>query len=363
MKLPAELVHRLRPAISGRSVCVTGGCGFIGGHLVDALLALGARVVIIDDLSNSTAELALAHMELEPAALKLVHGSILDPEALDEAIAGADTVFHLAAVGSVQLSIENPVRSWAVNADGTAMVLQAARRAGVKRIVYSASSSAYGDAPPPAAQSAGEVAARVESAAPAPLSPYAASKLAGELAVRAWCKSYGLAGVSLRYFNVFGPRQPADSAYSAVIASFARKLFAGEVPVIYGDGTQSRDFTPVACAVAANLLAAATKNPLTGQVVNIGTGQRTDLLTLARMLAAKAGRTLGGPGTVAPGDSTRTSGHASGIDFRPARTGDVRHSLADVSAARVLLDYQPIGTLDEALAETMDWYRAQFARA
>ncbi len=348
MKLPAELVHRLRPLLAGRWVCVTGGCGFIGGHLIDALLALQVRVVVIDDLSNSTAEHALAHMELDPMAIKLVHGSILDPEALDEAMTAAHTVFHLAAVGSVPLSIENPQRTWAVNATGTAMVLQAARRAGVKRVIYSASSSAYGDAPAPGTlgiAATGQPAPRVESLAPAPVSPYAASKLAGEHAVRAWSRSYGLEALCLRYFNVFGPRQPADSPYSAVIAAFARRLYSGEAPVIYGDGTQSRDFTPVACAVAANLLAATTTRELVGQSVNIGTGQRTDLLTLCRLLAQRAGRE-----GVVP-------------EFRPPRAGDVHSSLADISAARALLDYQPVGTLEQALAETMDWYRQQYARA
>ena len=336
VKLPAEFVQRLRPLIAGRSVCVTGGAGFIGGHLVDALLALQARVSVIDDLSNASAEHLVELMELDPSSLRFVQGSILDDSALNEALAGAQVVFHLAAVGSVPLSIEHPERSWAVNDAGCVRVLQGARRAGVKRVVYSASSSAYGDVP-------GPVVPRVESQLPAPLSPYAASKLAGEFAMRAWSASYGIETISLRYFNVFGPRQSAGTPYSAVIASFARAILLGEQPVVFGDGLQSRDFTPVASAVAANLLSATTTQTLAGQVVNIGTGTRTDLLTLVKLMADRAGR----PGAVPT--------------FRPARTGDPRHSLADIAGARSLLGYQPIGTLEEALTETLAWFRTTLA--
>jgi nucleoside-diphosphate-sugar epimerase len=343
VKMPAELVHRLQPLVWGRPFCVTGGAGFIGGHIVDTLVSLGASVSVIDDLSNSTAEHLVDLIELEPQRVRFVHGSILDDAALAEAMAGAKVVLHLAAVGSVPLSIANPERSWTVNATGTMRVLQAARVAGVERVVYSASSSAYGDAP---CQTPGETAApRRESEAPAPLSPYAASKLAGEHAMRGWSKSYGLSTISLRYFNIFGPRQPADSAYAAVIASFARRLVTGESPIIFGDGTQSRDFTPVASVVAANLLAATSAKDLAGQVVNIGTGVRTDLLTLARVMAERAGN----PGNLPLPTPV----------FRPARQGEVMHSQADVSAARKLLDYHPVGTLDEAIGETIAWYRQQ----
>lgn len=341
VKMPADLVHRLQPLVAGRMFCVTGGAGFIGGHLVDALVSLGASVSVIDDLSNSTAEHLVDLIELEPQRVRFVHGSILDDGAMAEAVAGAKVVLHLAAVGSVPLSIANPERTWNVNAAGTMRVLQAARTAGVERVIYSASSSAYGDAP---CQTPGATAApRRESEAPQPLSPYAAAKLAGEHAVRAWSKSYDLSTLSLRYFNIFGPRQPADSAYAAVIASFARRLVTGESPIIYGDGTQSRDFTPVASVVAANLLAATSTKDLCGQVVNIGTGVRTDLLTLARVMAERSGISAPMPTPV----------------FRPARQGEVLHSQADISAARKLLDYQPVGTLDEALGETIAWYRNQ----
>ncbi len=341
VKMPADLVHRLQPLVTGQLFCVTGGAGFIGGHIVDALVSLGASVSVIDDLSNSTAEHLVDLIELEPQRVRFVHGSILDDGAIAEAVAGAKVVLHLAAVGSVPLSIANPERSWSVNAAGTMRVLQAARAAGVGRVIYSASSSAYGDAP---CQVPGASAApRKESEAPQPLSPYAAAKLAGEHAIRAWSKSYGMSTLSLRYFNIFGPRQPADSAYAAVIASFARRLVMGESPIIYGDGTQSRDFTPVASVVAANLLAATSTKELCGQVVNIGTGVRTDLLTLARVMAERAGISAPMPTPV----------------FRPARPGEVLHSQADISAARKLLDYQPVGSLDEALGETIAWYRNQ----
>ncbi|MCU0688199.1 MAG: NAD-dependent epimerase/dehydratase family protein [Phycisphaerales bacterium] len=352
MRLPADLVNRLRPLLAGKVVCVTGGAGFIGGHVVDALLAMEARVTVIDDLSNSTAEHLMELIELDPGPLRFVHASILEDAALAEAMAGAEIVFHLGAVGSVPLSVEYPERSFAVNAGGTLRVLQAARKAKVRRVIYSASSSAYGDVPTgpggggPGGGGAGlgapgeEVVAKVESMVPSPLSPYAASKLAGEHAMRAWAKSYGLETVSLRYFNIFGPRQAAGSAYAAAVAAFCRAVLVGEAPTIYGDGRQSRDFTPVANAVAANLLAATTTRTLSGQVVNIGTGQRTDLLTMLGLIAHAAGR-----GEVA-------------AQFRPARTGEVRHSLADIAAARGLLDYQPIGDIRSAVSETVAWYRS-----
>lgn len=343
--MPAELVHRLGPLVNGRTYCVTGGAGFIGGHIVDALVSLGASVTVIDDLSNSTAEHLVDLIELEPQRVRFVHGSILDDGAMNEAVAGAKVVLHLAAIGSVPLSIANPERTWTVNAAGTMRVLQAARKAGVDRVVYSASSSAYGDAP---CTVPGETAApRRETEAVQPLSPYAAAKLAGEHAMRAWARSYGLSTISLRYFNIFGPRQAADSAYAAVIASFARKLVNGESPIIFGDGRQSRDFTPVASVVAANLLAATSAKDLCGHVVNIGTGVRTDLLTLARIMAEKTREGGGGGG----------GGPLPTPVFRPARQGEVLHSQADIGAARKLLDYAPVGSLEDALGETIAWYR------
>jgi nucleoside-diphosphate-sugar epimerase len=280
MKLPADKVSRLRSAYAGKGVCVTGGTGFIGGHLVDALVSLGASVRVIDDLSNSTLEHLAGLIELEPERVRFVHGSVLDDEAVKEAVDGCQCVFHLAAVGSVPKSIEEPQRTWSVNATGTLRVLQAARRAGVQRLVFAASSSAYGDQP---------TLPKVETMTPQPLSPYAASKLAGESLLSVWAHCYNLSTVSVRYFNVFGPRQSADSAYAAVVAAFAKALLAGEAPTIYGDGTQTRDLTYVSNAVLATLLAGASPARLAGQVVNVGTGRRVSILELATMMAQQCG--------------------------------------------------------------------------
>ncbi|MFM9956732.1 MAG: NAD-dependent epimerase/dehydratase family protein, partial [Phycisphaerales bacterium] len=311
---------------------VTGGAGFIGGHLVDALLSMGASITVIDDLSNSTASHVAELVEMEPDRVRFVHGSILEDRALREAVEQTAIVFHLAAVGSVPLSIVEPDRSFTVNALGTVRVLEAARSAHARRVVYSASSSAYGES---------ETLPKRESDLPAPVSPYAAGKLAGEHAAHAWARSYpGLSTVSLRYFNVFGPRQPGDSPYSAVIAAFARRLLAGESPTIFGDGSQTRDFTYITNAVLANLLAGASDRPLAGEVVNIGSGERVSLLELARRMAKACGREHLAPA------------------FAPPRAGDVMHSLADVAAARELLDYAPIAPLDEGLDATLDWYRS-----
>lgn len=330
MKLPAERVKSFRSFYDGRHVCVTGGAGFVGGHLVDALLSLGARVSVIDDLSNSTLDHLTALMEIEPARLRFVHGSILDDDSLKDAVAEAKTVFHLAAVGSVPRSIEDPRRTFAVNATGTLRVLDLARRAGAQRVILAASSSAYGD---------DAALPKVESQVARPLSPYAASKVAAEGLVSAWSASYGLSGVSLRYFNIFGPRQPADSAYAAVVASFASRLLNGESPVVFGDGMQSRDFTYVGNAVLATLLAGSCEKHLKGEVINIGTGARIDLTRLAALMAEKIGRPHLRPA------------------HQPARAGDVRHSQADLSRARDLLGYEPFTSLEEGIVETLEWFK------
>ncbi len=334
LRLPNEWVARLRPAFDGRRVCVTGGAGFIGGHLVDALLSLGATIAVIDDLSNSTAEHVAGLIDLEPERVRFVHGSILDPSAVRDALESAQVVFHLAALASVPRSLADPRRTWSVNAEGTVRVLEAARAAGVQRVVYSASSSAYGGS---------TKLPKTETDLPDPLSPYAASKLAGEHAVRAWSRSFDLPAVSLRYFNVFGPRQPADSPYSGVVALFARKMLAGETPVIFGDGNHTRDFTPVASAVLANLLAGSVDRPFRGEVVNVGTGMRITLGDLATRL----GQLCGMP-------------HVLPI-HQPERPGDVRHSLADLTLARQLLGYEPVADTWTALAETVEWYRSTMA--
>lgn len=335
MTFPADKVDSFRRAFKGRTVCVTGGAGFIGGHLATALLDVGATVQIIDDLSNAEADALAALIERHPGRCRFVFGSILDPRALGDSVMGADTVFHLAAIGSVPRSIAEPERTMAVNLTGTLRVAQACREAGVRRLVYSASSSAYGDEPTGASGRG----ACVETMAPRPMSPYAVAKLGGEHVVRTWAVCYGLPGVSLRYFNVFGPRQPGDSAYSAVIARFIKKLSEGQQPVVYGDGLQTRDFTPVGNVVYANMLAASASRDPRGEVVNIGLGRRTTVLELLDKLAKLTGRT-----DVSP-------------MFEPERTGDIPHSQADIARAKELLGYEPLFAFEDGLAETVEWFR------
>lgn len=334
MRLPAPIVQRMRPFFDGRRVCVTGGCGFIGGHLVDALLSLGATIAVLDDLSSSNAEHIADLIDLEPARVRFIRGSILDDRALAEAVEGVSSVFHLGAIGSVPRSIDDPQRSWAVNATGTVRVLDASRRAGVERVVNSSSSSVYGDAP--------ELPKR-ESMVPHPVSPYAASKLAGEAACRAWASSFGLTTVSLRYFNVFGPRQAADSAYAAVVPAFAARLLAGRAPIIHGDGSQTRDLTPVANAVYANLLAASREGVTPGVAVNIGLGQRVTVRDLARLMAERLDA-----GSIEP-------------QFTERRAGDVADSLASLDLAGAELGYEPIVSFADGLAEAAEWYAGQTA--
>lgn len=345
MKFPAEIVTRLRSFYEGRQVCITGGAGFIGGHLLDALLSLGGVICVLDDLSSSTVEHVASLMELEPERVRFVHGSILDDDALNDACEKAQTIFHLAAIGSVPRSIVEPQRSWSVNATGTVRVMEAARSNWCKqdqrpdpalrqRVVLAASSAAYGDDP---------ALPKVETQYPRPLSPYAASKLAGEHILASWASSYGISTASVRFFNVFGPRQPADSAYAAVIPAFSKRLLAGEAPVIFGDGKQSRDFTSVTNAVLATLLAGACEKHLVGEVFNVGTGSRVNLLELAAMMAE-----LCGVPHLTP-------------ELRPARVGDVPHSLADFSRARDVLGYRPVETLRDGLDETLAWARRDMA--
>lgn len=320
----------LGAAYSGRRVCVTGGAGFIGSHLVERLLRLGAAVTVIDDLSNSSG-IALAELvERHPARLRFVFGSILDARALRDAVASAHTLFHLAAMNSVPRSFDEPGRVFEVNAIGTVRVAEAARKGGVSRLIYAASSSAYGDDP---------ALPKVETMLPKPMSPYGASKLAGETVVSAWARGYGLPAMSLRLFNVFGPRQAAGDAYAAVVAAFATRLLAGKPPIIFGNGSASRDFTPVAAVVEAFLLAGAAGTDPRGAVANIGCGRRTTVLDLARTLARLVGRPDLEP------------------EFHEPRRGDVPHSLADISLARDLIGYEPPASIDDALEQTLAWYR------
>ena len=310
------------------STClVTGGAGFIGSHLVEALTAAGRTVRVLDDLSTGLAE-NLAHIAPAP---ELLRGRVTDPDAAARAVAGCDTVFHLAALASVAKSVEDPLASHAACATGTLTVLDAARRAGVRRVVYAASASAYGGASDPAGQD--------ESTPLVALSPYAAAKLAGELYAEAFAHTYGLETVRLRFFNVFGPRQRADSPYSGVIAIFAALLAAGRNPNVHGDGLQSRDFVYVSDVARALMLAADTPG-VSGRVYNVGTGGSVTLLELVAELNAALG--------------------TSAVPLHgPARAGDVRHSRAKIDRIRADLGYAPAVPFADGLRRTLDWYRGQ----
>jgi nucleoside-diphosphate-sugar epimerase len=312
-------------AFAGTRVLVTGGAGFIGSHLAEALCTLGASVVVLDDLSGGD------ERNLDSfGPVEFVKASILDAATLARCTTGCRYVFHQAALGSVPRSVEQPRLYNDVNTTGTLNVLEAARAAGVRRVMFAASSSAYGDNAVP----------WVETMPSLPKSPYAATKVADEALMAAWSGSYGLDTASLRYFNIFGPRQNANSAYAAVIAAFAKAILAGERPGIYGDGEQSRDFTFVANAVHANLLAARRDEPIRGRVVNVGTGGRRTV----NELAAQVAETLGRP------------------DLRPIhkpeRAGDLKHSFADLTRARSVLEYEPVVDFETGLSATLAWYRS-----
>lgn len=311
-------------SFKGKRCLVTGGAGFIGSHIVEALTTLGADVVVLDNLVGGDLK------NIEPFQPQVIQGSILDDAKLAEAANGATYVFHLAALGSVPHSVEKPLEYHEVDATGTVHVLQAARNAKVKRVMYSASSSAYGERP--------EL-PKKETHAPDPRSPYAAAKLAGEAYLTAYSASYGLDTISLRYFNIFGPRQNPNSAYAAVIAAFAKAILAGKAPTIFGDGEQSRDFTFVHNAVHANLLAARQDKPLMGDVLNVACGTRVSLNQLAPMMCKLLGRE----------DLKPTYG--------PERAGDVKHSLADLARIKQVIGYEPVVALEPGLDATLKWYR------
>lgn len=305
---------------------MTGVAGFIGSHIAESLLALGARVRGLDDLSEG-------EQRNIPEGAELFRGDICDSEACSAAVEGCEILFHLAAKVSVPRSVSDPVGYHQTNVTGTVNLLEAARRGGVRRFIYSASSSAYGDQP--------EL-PKHEAMAPKPMSPYAAAKLAAEHYVRSYAAVYEIDAVCLRYFNIFGPRQNANSAYAGVIAAFARDLLAGEPPTIYGDGSASRDFTYVANAVHANLLAARHERPLEGEVYNVGIGRRVTVSELADLMR---------------GVVTEMTGRAPPQPrYAPPRAGDVPHSLADLSRIRSEMGYEPIVGLEEGLGKTLAWY-------
>jgi len=307
------------------SCLVTGGAGFIGSHIVESLVERGHKVRVLDNLSTGY----LRNLENVQNQIDFVEGDILNADLVAKVIRGVDWVFHQAALASVPRSVERPLETHAACATGTLILLDAARKAQVRRFIYAGSSSAYGDQP---------FSAKRESDLPDPISPYGAAKLAGEAYCRAFFATYGLPTVVIRYFNVFGPRQDPDSPYSAVIPLFITAILKGKRPIIYGDGGQSRDFTYVANVVHANLLAA-EKEGIGGRVFNAAGGRSITLLQLLAALNEVLGT------NVEP-------------EFAPPRPGDIRESMADITAARKWLGYKPQIDFLEGLRRSVDYYRA-----
>ena len=307
-------------------VLVTGGAGFIGSHLVERLLADGAVVRVLDNFSAGTpANLAFAS---GTDRLEIVEGDLRDLAVVERVMRGVRVVFHQAAMRSVPRSVKDPLAANENNVTGTLHVLQAARTAGAQRVVYASSSSVYGDRP--------ELPKR-EDQPPAPVSPYAVSKAAGEQYAAVWARLYGVETVGLRYFNVFGPRQDPASEYAAVIPRFILWALAGEPLEVHGDGTQSRDFTYIENVVEANLLASRAAG-VGGEVFNVGCGRRVSLLDIVARLESLLERSLARRHT-------------------PSRAGDVPHTLADVAKSKRLLGYVPLVDFDEGFRRTVDSFR------
>jgi nucleoside-diphosphate-sugar epimerase len=310
---------------------ITGIAGFIGSSLARAVLAQGDEVRGIDNFSTwNRANLDEILREIDFREVDL-----LNLDALHDACRGVDYIFHEAAIPSVPKSVLDPLGSNRANVDGTVYLLVAARDAKVKRVVYAASSSAYGDTPS---------LPKHEGMVPNPNSPYGVAKLAGEYYMTSFYRCYGLETVSLRYFNIFGPRQDPTSPYSGVLAKFITQMLDGEQPTIFGDGAQSRDFTYIENAVKANLLAIqAPASQAAGRVFNVATGERADLNQAFELLK-------------------KITGYSGNVKYAPARSGDVKHSLADLSRIEKHLGYKPTVNFEEGLRRTVDWYREQSAR-
>jgi nucleoside-diphosphate-sugar epimerase len=307
---------------------VTGAAGFIGSSLVQALLARGDEVRGVDNLATGKRE--NLNEAMQKMDFRLV--DILDLDAMRQACEGMDYVLHQAAIPSVPKSVLDPLGSNRANADGTLSVLVAARDAKVKRVVYAASSSAYGDTP---------TLPKHEAMTPNPISPYAVAKLTGEYYMTSFFRCYGLETVSLRYFNIFGPRQDPSSQYSGVLAKFSMQMLRGEQPIIFGDGEQSRDFNYIDNAVSANLLAcSAPAAECAGRVFNVATGKRATLNETFELL-----RPL--------------TGYSGTVKHGPERGGDIKHSLADITLAQKHLGYKPLVSFEEGLRRTVEWYRSE----
>jgi UDP-glucose 4-epimerase len=303
---------------------VTGGAGFIGSHIATALVERGDRVRVLDNLCTGHRDNLSAIAE----HIEFIEGDLINPQDVDRALEGVEVVFHQAALASVPRSVDAPLDTNAACVTGTVTLLDGARRNGVRRVVFAGSSSAYGDQPTPA---------KSEKLLPGPLSPYAAAKLAGEYYCQAFTSTYGLETVTLRYFNVFGPRQDPQSQYAAVIPKFITAILAGGRPTIFGDGKQSRDFTYVDNVVQGNLLAADAPAAV-GRTINVACGRSFDLLTLVDGI-------------------NRALGTDAQPIFEPNRVGDVRNSLADISLAREVLKYEPKIDFDEGLRRAVEYYK------
>ncbi len=306
---------------------VTGGAGFIGSNIVDALLARGEQVRVFDNFSTGKWE----HLESSRARIEVIEGDLRNVDDVAKAVAGVEVIFHQAALRSVPRSVDDPLASNDVNVTGTMNLLLASRNAGVRRLVYASSSSVYGDS---------QTLPKVEAQPTVPVSPYAASKLAAEHYCRIFSKLYGLETVSLRYFNVFGPRQDPESKYSAVIPRFMASALAGEPLEVHGDGLQSRDFTFVENVVEANLQAAVAERAA-GEVMNVACGQRYTLIDIIEVLESLVG-------------------HPLARNHQDPRPGDVRHTLADISKAEELLDFKPKIGFREGLERTFKYFTAKW---
>jgi len=305
---------------------VTGGAGFIGSHIADALVTRGDEVVILDNLFSGRLE-NISHLQ-KSSLVTFIKGSITDPECLENVCRGAEGIFHEAAITSVPRSVKNPAATNEANVGGTLNVLVAAQKCGVKKILYASSSSVYGDTP---------TLPKHEGMVPNPKSPYAVTKLTGEYYLKVFQELYGIDTVSLRYFNVFGPRQDPKSEYSAVIPKFITRVLHHESPIIYGDGSQTRDFTFVKDVVQANLRAMDSN---ARGVFNVAYGSRISLVELAHTIMDFLGEDLS-------------------LKFEPPRSGDIHDSLAAISAAQNAFGYAPEYTVKTGLEETIQWYKNQ----